>query len=157
MVNRSRLSEWTGQRLVTDCRYLHSVIKRKQVLLFVAVCKGVEMKQLLVVLIAVLLPLTGFATGAESGGEEILWIDVRTAEEYSAGHLPGAININYTEITVFIGDHAESKERPIKLYCGTGRRAGIAKQALEEAGYRNVSNEGGLGDVMAKQEQQQQQ
>jgi len=69
-------------------------------------------------------------------------IDVRTAEEYEAGHLRGAINIPHTEIRARIGDHVRSKEDKITVYCRSGRRSGIAKKTLESMGYRHVANAG---------------
>ncbi len=76
-------------------------------------------------------------------GGETLWIDVRSAEEFDAAHLPGAVNIEYTDIADSIGRYATDKDQPIKLYCRSGRRAGIARQTLIDMGYSNVSNEGG--------------
>lgn len=80
---------------------------------------------------------------------DALWIDVRSAGEYSMGHLPQALNIPYTDISSEIGAYANSKKQPIKLYCGSGRRAGIAKEVLEEMGYTSVSNEGGYEALIA--------
>jgi len=43
-----------------------------------------------------------------------------------------------------------SKNAPIKLYCRSGVRAGIALTALEELGYTNVENVGGIGDAIER-------
>jgi phage shock protein E len=75
-----------------------------------------------------------------------VWIDVRTAEEYQEQHLEGAINIEFTEI--LSGVTNLDKDAEIHLYCGSGRRAGIALEALESAGFTNVTNRGGLSDVL---------
>ncbi len=83
--------------------------------------------------------------------DEALWVDVRSAEEFDAGHLPGAVNIAYTDIADEIGRYATDKNQPIRLYCRSGRRAGIAKQTLESLGYINVSNEGGHEALMESQ------
>jgi phage shock protein E len=37
----------------------------------------------------------------------------------------------------------------IYLYCGSGRRAGIAQESLQASGYTNVTNIGGLDEAMA--------
>ena len=79
------------------------------------------------------------------------WIDVRTIKEYQRGHLDGAVNIPHTEIQQRISEITIDKQATIQLYCVTGVRAQIAKNALESLGYQNVINEGGLKDIQAKQ------
>lgn len=71
---------------------------------------------------------------------EVFWIDVRTAEEFAAGHVDGAINIPYEEISTGIGKVSTDRDAEIYLYCRSGRRADIAKTALEEMGYTLVVN-----------------
>lgn len=80
-------------------------------------------------------------------GVTALWIDVRSAQEFAAGHLPGAVNLPYQDIAAGIGSVESDKSRPIKLYCGIGVRAQMAKYSLEAQGYRAVSNEGGYADL----------
>ena len=79
--------------------------------------------------------------------ENPVWIDVRSAEEFAGGHLDNAVNIPHTEITGKIADVTTDKDAEIHLYCGSGKRAGIAREALEELGYTNVTNEGGYKDI----------
>lgn len=81
---------------------------------------------------------------------DIHWIDVRTAGEFGAGHVAGAANIPYEEIVDRIGEVTSDKEATIYLYCRSGRRSGIALEALKEAGYRNAANIGGLDDARRK-------
>ena len=57
-------------------------------------------------------------------------LDVRTSEEYAAGHVRGAINIPFNEVgrrAVELGVH---RERPLLVYCGHGPRAWIAGAVL---------------------------
>ncbi len=75
------------------------------------------------------------------------WIDVRTAEEYADGHVRQAVNIPYEEITARIGEVTDDKDALIYLYCRSGRRSGIAREALERAGFSNAINLGGLEDA----------
>ncbi|TNF06788.1 MAG: rhodanese-like domain-containing protein [Gammaproteobacteria bacterium] len=82
---------------------------------------------------------------------EGLWIDVRSAAEYEQGHLPGAINVTHTEIGYAITSLAPDKNKPIRLYCGSGRRAGMALQTLESMGYTKASNEGGYSELINNQ------
>jgi rhodanese-related sulfurtransferase len=72
----------------------------------------------------------------------LLLIDVRTAEEYAAGHIPGAILSPYD----LLGrDFTEpDKGRPIVVYCRSGRRSAIAAQTLKEMGYMNISDFGSI-------------
>lgn len=72
-------------------------------------------------------------------GEDI-WIDVRTDQEWDAGHLQGAEHIPFEQIGDKIAAITDDKDAAIKLYCRSGRRAGIAQKALEELGYTNVEN-----------------
>ena len=81
-----------------------------------------------------------------------LVIDVRTPEEFSSGHVKGALNIPHTEIGDQIAKHAESKDQEIILYCRSGGRAGIALDALKGLGYAKVVNYGGYTDAKARLE-----
>ena len=78
---------------------------------------------------------------------EAHWIDVRTAEEYASGHVEQASNIPYDEITARIDEITGNKDDLIYVYCRSGRRSGIAREALMEAGYTNVINLGGYQDA----------
>jgi phage shock protein E len=84
-----------------------------------------------------------------------LWIDVRTAEEFGQGHVPGAVNIPYEQIAGRIGEVTDDKEALVYLYCRSGRRSGIAKDALDRAGFSQVVNIGGFEDAMRKAVEQQ--
>ena len=85
---------------------------------------------------------------------DALWIDVRTAEEFRQGHVPGAVNIPYEEITGRIGEVTDDKEALVYLYCRSGRRSGIAKDALDQAGFSRVVNIGGFEEAMRKAAEQ---
>lgn len=96
--------------------------------------------------VPILLALLLSGAGNVSAGEAH-WIDVRSAEEFAAGHLSGAIHIPYTEIAERIDEVTTDKDAPIYLYCRSGRRSGIAQSALQQAGYTRVTNLGGLEDA----------
>lgn len=76
-----------------------------------------------------------------------IWIDVRSAEEYQAGHLSGAIHVPHTELAARIAEISPNKEAPIHLYCRSGRRAELALTELQKLGYRQVFNHGGYDDL----------
>ena len=78
--------------------------------------------------------------------EGALVVDVRTADEFAAGHVNGATNIPVGEIKGRMGELGP-KDRTIVVYCRSGVRAGTAKSALTEAGFTNVLNAGGLADL----------
>lgn len=86
-------------------------------------------------------PVTGQQTHKPDAAT--VWIDVRSVEEFNAGHLPGAVNIVHTDIAQGIVALELDKATPIALYCKSGRRAGIALEALQKLGYTQVSNQGG--------------
>lgn len=79
-----------------------------------------------------------------------IWIDVRSPDEYRAGHVEGAANIPYTEIGARIGEVTEDKDALIYVYCRSGRRSGIAQNSLQDAGFSNVINAGGLEEAKIK-------
>lgn len=75
-------------------------------------------------------------------------IDVRTPEEFAAGHFAGATNFDSVDIDA--GKYPDlPKNSKIYLYCRSGSRATAAKTQLEKAGFTNVTNLGGLPDVQA--------
>jgi phage shock protein E len=83
-----------------------------------------------------------------------IWIDVRTADEFNAGHLDGAIHIPYEEIATRISEVTTDKTATIRLYCRSGNRSGIAQQTLQSVGFTKVTNEGGYEDLLRKQTRQ---
>jgi len=105
--------------------------------------------------ISLVLVLAAALMGPALASEAPLWIDVRSAEEYAAGHLDGAVNIPYDEIATRISEVTRDKKRAIRLYCGIGVRAQAAKFALEAQGFEQVSNEGGYDALRADAGQQQ--
>jgi phage shock protein E len=76
-----------------------------------------------------------------------LVVDVRSVGEFSGGHYNGALNIPVDEVQRRISEFGNNKDKEIILYCRSGGRAGSAKQMLESAGYKKVTNAGGLTDM----------
>jgi len=66
----------------------------------------------------------------------LLVIDVRSAEEYAAGHVPGAVNIPHDQVASRLAEIPKDKE--VVLYCRSGRRSGLAAETLEANGYKNL-------------------
>lgn len=63
-------------------------------------------------------------------------LDVRTPAEYTEGHVPGSLNINVIDPQfVQMADSLLQKEKPVALYCRSGRRSKKAAELLSQAGY----------------------
>lgn len=87
----------------------------------------------------------------EKNPKSIVLIDVRTPQEYEAGHLKNAQNINWFDAD-FVENFSEiDKDKTIYLYCKVGGRSGQAQEKLMSLGYKNVINlEGGYDAVLAQ-------
>lgn len=70
-------------------------------------------------------------------------IDVRTPEEYEAGHLNGAININWFSDDFFGQVGTLPKDKTLYLYCKKGGRSIKAAEALDSLGYKVMDLSGG--------------
>ena len=76
------------------------------------------------------------------GKEQHTLVDVRTAEEYRSGYIPGAINISVQELSGKLSKIA--KDQPVVVYCRSGNCSAHAAQTLLAAGYTEVYDLGGL-------------
>ncbi|TNF27854.1 MAG: rhodanese-like domain-containing protein [Deltaproteobacteria bacterium] len=78
--------------------------------------------------------------------EHAVILDVRTPGEFSTGAIPGAVNIPVQELGRRMDEVSKlvgaDKGHAIVVYCRSGRRSGIAKEMLQEAGYQRVTNLG---------------
>ena len=83
-----------------------------------------------------------------NSGNAVL-IDVRRQDEWDAGHAKPALHLNSEKILHFGSLPEVDKAIPIYTYCQSGGRAGRVKNALLEAGYKEVHNLGGLRDWIA--------
>ncbi len=81
---------------------------------------------------------------AEEEGYIIL--DVRRAEEFASGHIPGAINMANESIGIEDIPELPDKEQLILVYCRSGNRSKQAAQKLAELGYTNIVEFGGIID-----------
>ena len=132
--------------------------------------------ELLCVLLALVMMLSGCSTQSEAGGEQgetVMWkqinmdeamalmaseenyiiLDVRRADEYASGHIPGAVNLSNE--TIGAANSAEDEEiasvlpdqnQLILVYCRSGNRSKQASQKLADMGYTNVKEFGGIMD-----------
>lgn len=79
-------------------------------------------------------------------GEEVLILDVRTKEEYDAGHIPSAILLPNEEIGIEAPELLPDKDAQILIYCRSGRRSAEAAYKLVALGYTGVYDFGGIID-----------
>ena len=76
-------------------------------------------------------------------------VDVREADEYAAGHLPGAVHISRGLLEFKFSSNPALQPRDLKivLYCKTSGRAALSAAALHEMGYLNVQSIAGGFDA----------
>jgi rhodanese-related sulfurtransferase len=91
---------------------------------------------------------TDFQAKAQEAG--VILLDVRTAGEFAAGHLEGAINIDVEGMT-FEGEIASlDNTRTYAIYCQSGRRSRIAVETMNKAGFIKLFNlDEGIGSWQA--------
>jgi len=77
-------------------------------------------------------------------------VDVRTAEEYAAGHVQGAVNINVEGPTFAADIDKLDKAGTYAVYCHSGRRSAFATEQMAGAGFTSIVNlQGGIADLQA--------
>jgi phage shock protein E len=65
-------------------------------------------------------------------------IDVRSDEDWQAGHARGAKHLNRGEVEVEIEEGVPDLDQRIICYCGGGSRSALVAESLQKMGYRNV-------------------
>ncbi len=70
--------------------------------------------------------------------DKLLMVDTRTAEEYSFGTIPGAVNIPLDDLRERIAEIP--KNQPVVVFCAVGLRGYLARRILMGNGYENVRN-----------------
>ena len=78
-------------------------------------------------------------------------LDVRTPEEYAAGHIPESRNIPLQSLGQ-VAAAVERKDTPLFVYCHSGARSAQAVALLRRMGYSNVSNIGGIAAYRGEME-----
>ena len=74
-----------------------------------------------------------------------LILDVRTPQEYAAGHLKTSVNIPADEVQKRLPEIGKNK--PIVACCASGMRSGVACRVLRACGYTEVYNGGSWQDL----------
>jgi rhodanese-related sulfurtransferase len=70
--------------------------------------------------------------------EKAVFLDVRDPGEYTAGHLPGSINVSRGTLEFNIWTKVSDQNAKIYVYCKTTGRSALATKALNDLGYKNA-------------------
>lgn len=76
-----------------------------------------------------------------------LILDVRTPEEFAAGHLDQAVNISHDRLVDQLPQIQQYAATPVLLYCRSGNRVAKAAEVLTRAGFTNLHHL--AGDMQA--------
>ena len=77
-------------------------------------------------------PQAVLAVASQAGAP--LLLDVRSADEFASGHVPGAVNVSHEQVAAQLG--ALDATREVVVYCERGPRAAKAAEVLRGAGFR---------------------
>lgn len=77
---------------------------------------------------------------AAAAGDSVLYLDVRTPEEFRTGHVEGAVLLPHDQMEQRWQELAEWQDKPVVVYCRSGRRSGIAIDVLRARGFNNLTN-----------------
>jgi rhodanese-related sulfurtransferase len=86
----------------------------------------------------------GDAAATEPAGVDMIIIDVRTPEEFSQGHLEGAINLDVEGGEFEAGLADLDPAAAYSVYCRSGRRSAIAADVMAQNGFTEVTDLGSL-------------
>ena len=76
---------------------------------------------------------------------DVVVLDVRTADEFNAGHIENALNIDVNQSDFLDKAKAAlSKDKTIAVYCRSGRRSAKAAEQLSTEGYKAMNLAGGI-------------
>ena len=75
--------------------------------------------------------------------DSVLLVDVRTAEEYAAGHIANAKNIDVLKFDFKDQVEVLPKDKEIAVYCRSGKRSLMAANTLAKMGYKVINLRGG--------------
>ncbi len=70
--------------------------------------------------------------------EKAIYLDVRDANEFSAGHVPGAINVSRGTLEFNIFGRIPDQSAKIYVYCKSTSRSALATKTMNDLGYKNA-------------------
>jgi rhodanese-related sulfurtransferase len=71
---------------------------------------------------------------------DLVVLDVRTAEEFAAGHVPGARNVSHDLLASRLAELDDARQREVVVYCRSGRRSALALETLRAAGFKRLAH-----------------
>ncbi len=81
---------------------------------------------------------------AQIDSGSVIILDVREADEFKQGHLPGALLIPRGLLEFKVKEKIPDQDAKIIVYCKVGGRGALAAETMKILGYKNVENiEGG--------------
>ena len=80
-------------------------------------------------------------------GKSSMIIDVRTQSEWDSGHLNKAVHLPLDAFESGIEGLVRDKDATVYLFCRSGNRSGKALKIMQELGYTNAANVGGINDA----------
>lgn len=89
----------------------------------------------------------GFNSFSFAESADFKVIDVRTVEEYTAGHLPDTLNIDFLKSDFKEQILKLDKNQTYKLFCRSGNRSGKALTLMKSLGFKNVENLGTIKEA----------
>lgn len=75
-----------------------------------------------------------------TGDTGLVILDVRSPEEYAAGHVPGAINVPHDALEGRLSALPQLQDHDVVVYCRSGRRAALALEILKRHGYTRLQH-----------------
>ena len=88
----------------------------------------------------VLVSQTELLKRLEQKDPDLVVLDVRTADEFAAGHVPGARNVSHELLASRIDELATVRDKQVVLYCRSGRRTLLAEDVLRKAGFKRLGH-----------------
>jgi hydroxyacylglutathione hydrolase len=81
--------------------------------------------------------------------DDVVLVDVRDADEWEEGHVPGSVHVPYHALSDGIPAGLQNGGKPLAVACSAGNRSSIAASLLERAGVENVIHvaEGGVAEL----------
>jgi rhodanese-related sulfurtransferase len=70
--------------------------------------------------------------------DKVIYLDVRDAGEFAAGHLPGATNISRGTLEFNVFGKIKDQNAKIVVYCKTAGRSSLATKTLNDLGFKNA-------------------
>jgi phage shock protein E len=101
-------------------------------------------KNILKILVTLTILFSGYLWAE---GKSSMVIDVRTQSEWDSGHLDKAIHLPLDAFESGIEALVKDKDVTVYLYCKSGNRSGKALKIMQNLGYTNAYNAGGINDA----------